>query len=150
VSGTARPAADLSAFDLHPLAEGRHYRSYERPGADRLVLRHDAGVWEGFVPGVAAGALYRYRIDPQHGPATERADPYGFAAEIRPQTIGAPRGGVWREVLNSDAAAYGGSGGNGGAVSAVGRPQHGRPFRLDLVVPPLAVVVFQPAAGGAS
>ena len=37
--------------------------------------------------------------------------------------IGAPRDGYWREVLNSDAAAYGGSGmGNGGGIVAEGAP----------------------------
>jgi 1,4-alpha-glucan branching enzyme len=62
------------------------------------------------------------------------------------EPIGAPFGGVWREVLNSDAVEYGGSGvGNAGSVTAVAAPQHGRPFRLEVVAPPLAVVVFQAA-----
>lgn len=58
-----------------------------RPGANRLELRPQAGVWEGFVPEIGAGALYKYHIVSQ---TTEyqvaKADPYGFAAEIRPQT----------------------------------------------------------------
>ncbi|MGE0594079.1 MAG: 1,4-alpha-glucan branching protein GlgB [Vicinamibacterales bacterium] len=64
------------------------------------------------------------------------------------EPVGAPVGGAWREVLNSDATAYGGSGvGNAGGVTAVDTPHHGRPFRLDVVAPPLGVVVFR--SGGA-
>jgi len=55
--------------------------------------------------------------------------------------VGAPRGGSWREALNSDAAEYGGSGqGNMGAVKARHEPFHGRPYSLDLTLPPLGMV----------
>jgi 1,4-alpha-glucan branching enzyme len=58
--------------------------------------------------------------------------------------IGAPRGGYWREVLNSDAAEYGGSGlGNLGGVEAVPVSLHGRSHSLTLTLPPLAVVFFK-------
>jgi 1,4-alpha-glucan branching enzyme len=57
--------------------------------------------------------------------------------------IGAPRGGFWREVLNSDASEYGGSGtGNGGGVDADPEPRHGRPFSLRLTLPPLSALFF--------
>jgi len=57
--------------------------------------------------------------------------------------IGAPRGGFWREALNSDAKDYGGSGvGNGGGVEATAAEQHGRPFSLTLTLPPLSVLFF--------
>jgi 1,4-alpha-glucan branching enzyme len=60
--------------------------------------------------------------------------------------IGAPRDGRWEEVLNSDATLYGGSGtGNFGGVAASPIPAHGRPFSLNLTLPPLGVVVFAPA-----
>jgi len=59
--------------------------------------------------------------------------------------IGVPLATVWKEILNSDAHLYGGSGqGNLGAVSASPLPIHGRPFSLSVTLPPLAVVVFQP------
>ncbi len=52
---------------------------------------------------------------------------------------GVPCGGFWREVLNSDATEYGGSGvGNLGGVDAVPLPNHGMPHTLTLTVPPLA------------
>jgi len=58
--------------------------------------------------------------------------------------VGAPRAGFWREVLNSDAAEYGGSGlGNLGGLSTNPVPCHGRPRSLDLVLPPLSVVALR-------
>jgi 1,4-alpha-glucan branching enzyme len=113
----------LTDFDLHLLAEGTHYRTYEKlgahlrersgvagvdfavwapnasrvsvvgdfnswnPDAHPLTRRHEAGVWERFIPAVKAGAVYKYRIVGPDGRSWgEKADPYGFAAEIRPQT----------------------------------------------------------------
>ena len=59
--------------------------------------------------------------------------------------IGVPRGGKWREVLNSDAPFYGGSGvGNMGEVNASDDACHGRPHTLSLTLPPLGVVVLVP------
>jgi 1,4-alpha-glucan branching enzyme len=57
--------------------------------------------------------------------------------------VGAPRGGVWREALNSDAARYGGSNvGNNGQVIAHDHPHHGRPCSISLTLPPLAIVLL--------
>jgi 1,4-alpha-glucan branching enzyme len=59
--------------------------------------------------------------------------------------VGVPDGGYWRELLNSDAAAYGGSGmGNFGGVHAEPVASHGRPWSLALTLPPLSVSVFKP------
>jgi 1,4-alpha-glucan branching enzyme len=58
--------------------------------------------------------------------------------------VGAPAGGLWQEVLNSDAEIYGGSGhGNFGGVEAEDTPVHGRDFSLTLTLPPLGIVVFK-------
>ena len=58
--------------------------------------------------------------------------------------VGAPRPGYWREVLNSDAEDYCGSGmGNSGGVEAVPVPHHGRPYSLVLMLPPLSVLFFK-------
>jgi len=57
--------------------------------------------------------------------------------------IGLPRPGFWREVLNSDAEGYGGSGvGNFGGVEAVEEPWHGQPYSATITAPPLATVWF--------
>ncbi len=59
--------------------------------------------------------------------------------------VGAPVEGRWKEILNSDAPLYGGSGqGNEGGLETVPLPIHGRPFSLNMTLPPLGVVVFQP------
>jgi 1,4-alpha-glucan branching enzyme len=58
--------------------------------------------------------------------------------------VGAPRDGFWHEVRNSDAQDYGGSGyGNTGGVEAAPVPWHGRPYSLNLTLPPLSVVFFK-------
>ncbi len=59
-----------------------------RHGATPMQLRHqDLGVWECFVPGLAAGALYKYAITSRFNNYTvEKSDPYGFAAELRSKT----------------------------------------------------------------
>jgi 1,4-alpha-glucan branching enzyme len=58
--------------------------------------------------------------------------------------VGVPSGGFWRELLNSDAIEYGGSGmGNLGGAQAVDRPVHGRPYSLELTLPPLAVLFLK-------
>ena len=64
--------------------------------------------------------------------------------------VGVPKGGWWKEVLNSDGPEYGGSGlGNLGGREAWWTPSHGRPFTLSVTVPPLAMVVFKRPAGDA-
>jgi len=128
----------LTDFDLHLLAEGTHYRTYEKlgahlrerngiagvdfavwapnathvsvvgdfngwsPHAHPLTRRSEAGVWERFIPGVKAGALYKYRVVGPDGRAFgEKADPYAFAAEIRPQTaskVAALDGYEWQDA----------------------------------------------------
>jgi 1,4-alpha-glucan branching enzyme len=58
--------------------------------------------------------------------------------------IGAPFEGFWREVLNSDGIEYGGSNcGNMGGKHTEDISIHGRPYSLDLTLPPLSFSVFQ-------
>lgn len=58
--------------------------------------------------------------------------------------VGVPWGGYWREVLNSDARDYGGSGwGNLGGVESSPIPFHGRFYSLNLNLPPLGVVFLK-------
>jgi 1,4-alpha-glucan branching enzyme len=59
--------------------------------------------------------------------------------------VGLPRGGAWREALNTDAAEYGGSGmGNGGRVIPDDTPWHGQPCSAALTLPPLGVLWLVP------
>ncbi len=58
--------------------------------------------------------------------------------------VGIPLGGFWREVLNSDAREYGGSGyGNWGGQEAAPLPVQGKHFSLSLVIPPLAILFLK-------
>jgi 1,4-alpha-glucan branching enzyme len=60
--------------------------------------------------------------------------------------IGVPQTGFWKEILNSDAVEYGGSGqGNMGGVVAAPIPVHGRPYSMTFTLPPLATVFFRHA-----
>ena len=71
---------------------------------------------------------------------------FNFTPVPRPgYQIGVPSGGYWRELLNSDAKEYGGSGmGNMGGARTEERSMHGRPFCLTLTLPPLAALFFKP------
>ena len=52
-----------------------------------MRLRRECGVWELFIPGVAAGAHYKYELlGPQGQLLPQKADPMARAAELRPAT----------------------------------------------------------------
>jgi 1,4-alpha-glucan branching enzyme len=60
--------------------------------------------------------------------------------------IGLPHAGRWQEIINTDAAAYGGTGvGNLGAFAAEGIGWHGRPASARLRIPPLGALWLRPA-----
>ena len=63
--------------------------------------------------------------------------------------VGTPRGGYWREILNSDSEEYGGSGhGNLGGIEASPISFHGRSHSLNLTLPPLGIVFFKHEEAG--
>ena len=51
-----------------------------------LKLHATGGVWEIFIPGLAAGEKYKFRVRGQHGEVLDKSDPCGFAAELPPCT----------------------------------------------------------------
>jgi len=58
--------------------------------------------------------------------------------------VGVPQRGIWREILNSDAREYGGSGwGNLGSVESAPVGVHGRLDALNLNLPPLATLFLR-------
>ena len=58
--------------------------------------------------------------------------------------VGVPDAGWYRELLNSDAAMYGGSNmGNGGGVEAVDQPSHGFAHSVAVTIPPLGFVMLK-------
>ena len=78
--------------------------------------------------------------------------PVAIAANFTPvprsgYRIGLPHAGHWREIMNTDAMIYGGSGaGNLGVVVATETPWHGFPASAEVFLPPLATVYFEFAA----
>jgi len=111
----------LSDFDLYLIAEGRHWNSYDKLGAQIRTIdgvqgvnfavwapnasgvsiigdfngwdsrRHPmrkhipSGIWELFIPALGDGTIYKFSV--RHRDLTfEKADPYGFAAELPPRT----------------------------------------------------------------
>ena len=63
--------------------------------------------------------------------------------------LGLPAAGKWREVLNTDASIYGGSGmGNLGMIATEEIASHGRLYSARLTVPPLATVWFRLETAG--
>jgi 1,4-alpha-glucan branching enzyme len=58
--------------------------------------------------------------------------------------VGVPRAGYYRELLNSDASAYGGSNvGNAGGLQTSALPSHGMPHSLAVTLPPLSVLFLK-------
>jgi 1,4-alpha-glucan branching enzyme len=63
--------------------------------------------------------------------------------------IGLPDSGPYRELLNTDGSAYGGSNmGNGGMVYCDPIPWHGFSFSASITLPPLAALVLVPEKEG--
>jgi 1,4-alpha-glucan branching enzyme len=73
-----------NAQTVSVVGDFNHWQRGETP----MHLRHiDLGVWECFVPGLEAGTLYKYAIFSRfHNYMVDKTDPYGFSAELRPQT----------------------------------------------------------------
>ncbi|WP_262503938.1 1,4-alpha-glucan branching protein GlgB [Sphingosinithalassobacter sp. CS137] len=75
--------------------------------------------------------------------------PLAVALNLTPEPqrdyrIGLPHGGAWREVLNSDAAHYGGANiGNGGVVTADGGGMHDQPHSAAITLPPLGAILLR-------
>ena len=57
-------------------------------GEHQLNVRWDeSGIWEGFIPNVGNGAIYKYKIQSHHNDVkTEKADPYAKRCEHPPNT----------------------------------------------------------------
>jgi 1,4-alpha-glucan branching enzyme len=73
------------------------------PTSHQLQPRASSGIWEGFIPGVSKGALYKFHIDSnQHGYRTEKADPVALFSEKPPRTASV----VWELGYDWNDAAY--------------------------------------------
>ncbi len=48
--------------------------------------RGSSGIWETFLPGLGEGCEYKYEVRTRQGHLLHKADPYGFAMQLRPDT----------------------------------------------------------------
>ncbi|MEL7377550.1 MAG: 1,4-alpha-glucan branching protein GlgB, partial [Bacteroidota bacterium] len=63
-----------------------NFNSWER-GSHALNARWDSsGIWEGFIPGLENGTVYKYAIDAPDGRQLEKGDPYARLWEVPPKT----------------------------------------------------------------
>ena len=99
-----------------------------------------------------SGEFYRVRVGIGRPP--EGVDPAEFVLAVLNFTpvprdgyrIGVPAAGTYVELINSDAAAYGGSNvGNGGVVFSEPIASHGHADSLRLMLPPLGCLLLKPA-----
>jgi len=56
------------------------------PAADPLRPRGSSGIWEGWIPGIGAGTVYKFHIVGPSGRTFEKADPLAAMAEVPPNT----------------------------------------------------------------
>ncbi len=83
VAGTAFAVWAPNARRVSVIGDMNGWDARQHP----MRLRHNAGIWELFLPGVEPGALYKYAIlGPDWQPLPDKADPWARAAEVTPRT----------------------------------------------------------------
>ncbi len=96
-AGTGSPGAAMDAGDA---AAGTRFAVWA-PNAERVSVvgpfnhwdgnvhvmrsRASSGIWELKIPGIGPGTAYKYEIRGRDGRLFLKADPYGFAMQLRPQ-----------------------------------------------------------------
>ena len=73
-----------------------------------MRLRQECGVWEIFLPHVGKGDLYKFEIWNARGAITTKADPFAFAAQLRPDTASVVCGLLPRLPMRPERAAANG------------------------------------------
>ena len=91
-------------------------------------------------------SFVRYGAEDEAGERPMLVAVANFSGQPRQQVrVGVPRPGRWRELINTDADSYGGSGvGNLGTVESTDQPHQGQPHSLELTLPPLGVLWLTP------
>jgi 1,4-alpha-glucan branching enzyme len=86
VEGVAGSCFAVWAPDAETVAVVGEFNGWSRE-AHPLQPRGSSGIWEGFLPGVGPGALYKYFVASRYrGYRAEKTDPVGFAQEVAPKT----------------------------------------------------------------
>src|SRR3984893_17512380 len=85
-SGQSGGCFSVCAPNAHVVSVVGNFNEWA-PQAHRLEPRGSSGIWEGFVPGVTKGALYKFHIESRrHGYRVDKADPVGLLHEKPPRT----------------------------------------------------------------
>ncbi len=149
-------SADRS-LDWHLLENGAHAGVQRLVGDLNRLYRAEPALWErDFDPSgfawleagdSAANTLAFARFSGDGRRAVVCAG--NFSPVVREKyRLGLPQAGTWRVLLNSDAAAYGGTDvGPGGTVAAEERPWSGQHWSAELTLPPLGVLWLAPEPG---
>jgi 1,4-alpha-glucan branching enzyme len=141
------------SLDWHLLEQPEH-RGVERLVRDlNAIYRAQPALWErdfdpsGFGWLEANDAAANVLAYARYGSGPPVVCIANFSPVVREgYRVGLPAGGHWRELLNTDAATYGGTNvGNGGGVHAVAEPWGGQPWSALLTLPPLAVLWLAPS-----
>ena len=144
-----------SGLPWHQLDEGPFHRGVQRLLEDlNQLYRQEPGLWRGDYE--HAGFYWMDCADNQNcilsfvrQASGDDGRPLLVVLNLTPVArpayrLGLPRGGRWREALNSDSEIYGGSNqGNFGGVLARPEPAHHQPFSAEFNLPPMSALVFQ-------
>lgn len=128
-AGVARWLADLNA--VYRQLPALHAHDFEGEGFSWLPCERDESTILTFLRRGRPGDAFAVAI-------------VNLTAEARPTVrVALPEAGEWHELLNSDAAVYGGSGvGNLGRVNATAHALGGWPASALVTVPPLGTVIL--------
>jgi 1,4-alpha-glucan branching enzyme len=147
-------SADRS-LDWHLLDSAEHAGVQRLVGDLNRAYRSEPALWErDFDPGgfrwleardAASNVLAFARFSGDGGRALVCVCNFSDARRDH-YRVGLPSGGGWREALNTDAAAYGGSGAAVGAVMAEEHAWHEQTWSAELTLAPLSVVWLVPEA----
>jgi 1,4-alpha-glucan branching enzyme len=149
-----REWSEERSLDWHLLEEAGHAGVQALVRDLNRVYRDEPALWEvdfepaGFrwlEPNDAAGNVFAFARLSVDG-SRRLVCVLNLAPVPRPgYRVGMPAGGRWLEVVNTDAARYGGSGvGNPDGVSAEATPWHDQPFSAAVTLPPLGAVWLAP------
>ncbi len=81
IPGTRFAVWAPNARDVSIVCDANHWQHGQNP-----LHRVDDGIWAGFVPGMRHGDTYKYSICNSWGHVEQKADPYGYFAELRPKS----------------------------------------------------------------
>jgi 1,4-alpha-glucan branching enzyme len=70
-----------NASEVSIVCDANYWKHGQSP-----LHRIDDGIWTGFVPGMKHGDTYKYSIGNSWGHVEQKADPYGYYAELRPKS----------------------------------------------------------------